>query len=124
MNPNQPTPSLRQTLRVRCLKLLIDLLLKYLDYGTQPFDHEQAHKWLASTWEHRGFQSYFAARDRAFIRELSGGIGFIEQKRDDYIRKIGQRVELLLLAYKAKKEFDRLMEQQRRRANAEGEEKK
>lgn len=98
------------------LKLTLALLLWYLGYEHQKKESDKQSNWLERTWEDPGFQAYLRSRDRKFITELSGGIGLIEQSREDYTRKTGQRVELLYLAFKAKQHFERASTDRRRKA--------
>lgn len=71
--------------------------------------------WLAQNWSHPGFRAYVRQRDMRFMKELAGGAGLSEKKRDDYIRMIGQRFELLALSLKCKK-ADREAEKRRKKS--------
>lgn len=62
--------------------------------------------WMAESWQHPGFREYMRIRDRDFVKALSGGIGAQEVKRDDYIRYIGQRIELQRFGKKCQNAFE------------------
>lgn len=107
-------------MRAYCLKLLIKLLTKYLGIeGQMPIppvrEHEeQVQKFLSTLWTHPHFLKYVQFRDGRIVFELSGGIGMIERDRADYIRFLGQRVEILFLASQSKKAYELHMRELRR----------
>ena len=74
-----------------------------------PVDDKYLEQWLADNWQHRGFRTYVQKRDFKFLKELAGGGAMIELQRDDYVRKLGQRVELLYLAKQSKAAFEKRM---------------
>lgn len=83
-------------------RLLIRLLLNYLDFNKATKD-EKVEKWLADAWEHQGGRAYFSIRNEELRDALAGGIGQAEIDRQKYTRWFGQRMELLILAAKAKR---------------------
>lgn len=83
-------------------KLLLTLLLKYLDFHKATKD-EKVEKWLADSWEHPGGRAYYAIRNEELRDALAGGIGQKETDREQYTRWFGQRMELLIMAAKAKR---------------------
>lgn len=92
-------------MKSRIIKLLIHCLVWYLDIKESKRT-EKVEKFLSDVWLFDGFRDYVAQRNMAIKEELSGGVGMIERKRDDYIRYIGQRAEILLFAAKAKNAFE------------------
>lgn len=83
-------------------KLLLNLLLAYLDFH-KATKSEQVEKWLGDAWEHPGGRDYFAIRNEELRDALAGGIGQKEVDREQYTRWFGQRMELLIMAAKAKR---------------------
>lgn len=88
--------------------LLIRILFRLIDgpLYEHPADKEKIKDWMVMSWTHPGFRAFVNHRDSKIIHELAGGMGMTELKRDDYIRKIGQRVETLFMASQAKKQFE------------------
>lgn len=82
--------------------LLLKLLLKYLDFH-KATKSEKVEKWLADAWEHPGGRDYFAIRNEELRDALAGGVGMKETDRETYTRWFGQRMELVIMAAKAKK---------------------
>ena len=74
----------------RIIQLLIRLLESKITY--RDIDEERINNWLADTSQDMRFQQYFKKRDLTILKSL--GIGL---ERDDYLVKIGQRLELLQL---------------------------
>lgn len=83
------------------LKLLIKLLIRYLDIPPTPKD-QRTEEFLAGAWQSVGFRAYIANRQERLIYELAGGSGLTEKTRDEYIRFMGQRLENLSLGLQAK----------------------
>lgn len=88
-------------------KMLLRLLFRWIDpLPETEYDEETMNKWLASNWQHPGFQMYIERRGKKMVRELSGGMSLMERKHDDYVRLIGQRFENLNLARLSKQAFE------------------
>ena len=62
-------------------------------------------EWMAECWQHPGFAAYMTTRDKEFVKVLSGGLGALELTRQDYIRYLGQRVELQRFGKKVQHAF-------------------
>lgn len=88
--------------------LLIMLLFRLIDGEVQEQgkDAEKIQDWLIMSWSHPGFRAFMNRRGNLIIRELAGGSAMLEVARPDYIRRIGQRFELLRIASMAKATFD------------------
>lgn len=96
-------------MKARLLSFAIKLLLRYIDFKeeyTETLDNEKSRNFLSTLYTHPHFEQYFKRRNNLLMQELSGGSGFAERTRDDYIRMLGQRFELLILAAKAKKAYE------------------
>jgi len=89
-----------------CLKLLIRLLVRYLDVPQADRD-KQTDDFMAGAWMSPGFRKYIAERDVRIIYHLAGGDGMKEPSSADYIRYFGQRVENLLMGRRAKDAYTR-----------------
>src|SRR3990167_5456777 len=99
----------------RKLKNLCIRFLFWLLDIPEPREIEKKHmeKWLADNYSDMGFQAYIQTRGKVFLRELAGGSGLAEFPRDDYIRKIGQRFELLRFADLCKKMHEKRLNEHR-----------
>lgn len=88
--------------------LFIRLLFRLIDGPLQehPADKAKIEDWLVMTWMHPGFRAYVNSRGNKIIHELAGGLGLKETDRPDYIRKIGQRFEVLAMATRARNQFE------------------
>ena len=90
-------------MRNKIINFLIWLIEK--DLSTIPretLSDEQYNGLLASLWGNPGFQKYVADRNAKLIYTMAGPAGNDPEPRDKHIMKFGQRVEILLLAAKAK----------------------
>jgi hypothetical protein len=87
----------------KLINLLIWLIEK--DLSTIPREtltDDQYTGLLASLWTNIGFQKYIADRDAKLVYTMAGAAGNDPEPRDRHLLKFGQRVEILLLAAKAK----------------------
>lgn len=87
------------------------LLMRFLFYLLDPVPQKEMSEksikaWLIFSWQHPGFQAYIAKRDWTFLRELAGGSGMTEVPRDNYVRMVGQRFELLNFARICRQAFN------------------
>lgn len=86
----------------------IRLLFRLIDIpGDKEIDDKHVEEWLAMSWQHPGFRKYMSIRTGKFLKHLSGGVGMKELPRDDYVRNIGQRFELLRFGNDAQKAYER-----------------
>ena len=90
--------------------LLIKLLIKLIDVpASKTGDYTpDALDFLGNAWQTKGFQDFFAERNRRHMFELSGGSMLTEPTREGYSRVLGQRVEMLILARLAKAQYDKV----------------
>lgn len=89
--------------RNKLISLLIWLIERDLStIPRQTLSEEQYNGLLASLWTNPGFQKYVADRDAKLVYTMAGPAGNDPEPRDRHMLKFGQRVEILLLAGKAK----------------------
>lgn len=100
-------------MKPRLVSLLIRLLRRTLDLPEPT--QQRMQEFLATAWMDPGFRQYVSYRDQKIMFELAGGIGMKEQPRDDYVRFTGQRVEILLLAQRAKEAHARREEEKKKK---------
>jgi len=86
---------------------IISILIKFIekdltDISDENLTEEQLNGLMASLWDNTAFRKYIGERDRKIIWTIAGGVGMEPEPRDKYLMKLGQRVEILLLAHKAK----------------------
>jgi len=89
--------------RNKLINVLIWLIER--DLSTIPKENltdEQYTGLMASLWSNPGFQKYIAERDAKLVYTMAGPAGNDPEPRDKHMLKFGQRVEILLLAAKAK----------------------
>lgn len=84
------------------IKLLIKWIERDLDIKRAELTEEQRNGLLSTLWDNPAFRNYIKERDEKLIFAIAGGSGLAPEPRDQHILKFGQRVELLLLASKAK----------------------
>lgn len=90
-------------MRRTLINLLIWLIEKDLStIPRQTLSDEQYNGLLASLWTNTAFQKYVADRDAKLVYTMAGPAGNDPEPRDKHMMKFGQRVEILLLAAKAK----------------------
>lgn len=76
-------------------------MLKYLELDVADKD-AQMESWLAGSWQTPGFRKYLSYRDGRLIYEMAGGSNLTEVGREDYVRQMGMRLEMLALGTHAK----------------------
>jgi hypothetical protein len=86
--------------------ILTKLAIKYLERDLEEkkgdLTDEQRNGLLASLWTNIAFRDYVKERDEKIKDAIANGIGLSPEPRDKYVQKFGQRVEILLLASRAK----------------------
>ena len=90
---------------------LIIILFRLLD--APPFtptskDDKQMTRWLADSWQDRGFIVYSKERAKQLQKVLADGSGMKEHPRDDYVRMTGQRFEHANFMLRCKKAYQKL----------------
>ena len=68
---------------------LINFLFRLLEGKQHKIDAEGTKKWLADAYERQGFVDYIIKRDLELLQTLGNGV-----KHEDYLRVVGQRLEL------------------------------
>ena len=87
---------------------LIRVLFKLIDIPEdKPAKEEVIDRWLAESWQHPGFMEYMKWRDKEFVKILAGGLGAAPFTREDYLRYLGQRVELQRFGKRCQKAFEK-----------------
>lgn len=90
------------------IKILIYLLEKdLLEVKRATMTEEQENKMFAQIWDLPTFRNYILDRNTKIVYNLAGGDGINPEPRDKYLMKLGQRVEILILANKAKSAYNR-----------------
>jgi len=90
-------------IRNKIINIFIWLIEKDLStIPRQVLSEEQATGLLAQLWTNPAFQKYVADRDARLVYTMAGPAGNDPEPRDKHMMKFGQRVEILLLAAKAK----------------------
>jgi hypothetical protein len=84
------------------IKLLIKWIERDLDYSREILTEEQRNGLFSTLFDNPAFRNYIKERDEKLIWTIAGGAGLAPEPRDKYAQKFGQRVEILLLASKAK----------------------
>ena len=89
---------------------LIKLIFRVLDgwKTSKTIDEDRMRKWLADMYGRKEFQDYITKRDMEILQAMGTGVA-----REDYIRLVGQRIELGRLLSVAKREFDKDERKQR-----------
>ena len=101
-------------------KLLIDILIKYLqreisDFPKSTLRKEEYDGLLSGLWQNPAFRKYVQDRDAKLIFTLAGSEGMAPEPRDMYTMHTGQRVELLILAREAKQAYTRVEAQHKQK---------
>ena len=83
---------------------LIKLIFRLLDgwKTSKTIDEDRMRKWLADVYWRKEFQDYITKRDMEILQAMGIGV-----TREDYIRLVGQRIELGRLLSTAKRESDK-----------------
>jgi hypothetical protein len=96
-----------RNLLIRMLIWLIDSSLS--DTKRDALTDEQTVGLLSQLWENPAFRNYVSDRNQRIIYTMAGAPGEKLGSRDQFIELRGQRLEILELASKAKRCFDRRM---------------
>lgn len=93
-------------------KWLLDILIgllerELLEIPKQTLEKEVYDGMMSQLWQSTAFRKYVQDRDAKLIWTLAGGEGLEPEPRDKYTLHAGQRFELLLLAFEAKKAYNR-----------------
>lgn len=99
-------------------RFIVKLLIRLLDRELPNAPKETLTKdaeigLLAMLWESPAFRKYIADRSSKLIHTMAGGEGMEPEPRDKYHLHAGQRVEILVLAKKAKDAYT-IIDRQRR----------
>lgn len=90
------------------LKILIYFLEKeLLSVYKTIIPPEQEIGLMAQMWDIPAFRNYVLDRNTKIMYNLAGGAGLDPEPREKYLMKMGQRVEILLLANRAKAAYDK-----------------
>jgi len=68
---------------------LIRLFFRLINGKQRKVNAEGIKKWLADTYDRQGFMDYITKRDLELLQTMGNGV-----KQEDYLRLVGQRLEL------------------------------
>lgn len=92
-------------MRMKLLAIYIKLLEKYLNIGFSisfPEQDKNVENFLADIWMNPNLRKYIVERDTKIILEMAGGSSIAKEPRDNYVKYMGQRGEILYLGRRAK----------------------
>lgn len=84
-------------------QILIRVLLKLLSIPLDKVNEKRIRLWFWANYPQQGFQDYVKRRDATILQELGNYVS-----RDDYLIKLGQRIEIGLLLSFAKKAYEKV----------------
>ncbi|MCX6724240.1 MAG: hypothetical protein NT155_03675 [Candidatus Staskawiczbacteria bacterium] len=82
---------------------IIRVLLRLLHIELSPIDAKRVKMFLWTAYPQQGFQDYIKERDMSILQEMGNGL-----TREDYLIKLGQRIEIGMLKSQSKVSFERI----------------
>jgi len=82
---------------------IIRVLLKLLHIDLSPIDTKRIKMFLWTAYPQQGFQDYIKERDMTILQEIGNGL-----TREEYLIKLGQRVEIGMLKSQSKVAFEKI----------------
>ena len=82
---------------------LIRVLLRLLHIELSPIDSKRVRQYLWTAYPQQGFQDYIKERDMTILQEMGNGL-----VREDYLIKLGQRIEIGMLKSQSKVSFEKI----------------
>ena len=82
---------------------LIRVLLWLLHIELSPIDSKRVRQYLWTAYPQQGFQDYIKERDMTILQEMGNGLA-----REDYLIKLGQRIEIGMLKSQSKVSFEKI----------------
>ena len=82
---------------------IIRVLLRLLHIELTPIDTKRIKMFLWTAYPQQGFQDYIKERDMSILQEMGNGL-----TREDYLIKLGQRIEIGMLKSQSKVSFERI----------------
>lgn len=82
---------------------IIRVLLKLLHIELKPIDAKRIKMFLWTAYPQQGFQDYIKERDMTILQEMGNGLA-----REDYLIKLGQRIEIGMLKSQSKISFEKI----------------
>ena len=82
---------------------IIRVLLRLLHIELTPIDTKRIKMFLWTAYPQQGFQDYIKERDMSILQEMGNGL-----TREDYLIKLGQRIEIGMLKSQGKVSFEKI----------------